>query len=37
LYLLHVFYLPLALEIRESEGNSCYANNIAVWVVAEDI
>jgi hypothetical protein len=37
LYLLHVFDLPLALEIRESEGNSGYADDMAVWVVAEDI
>jgi hypothetical protein len=36
-YLLHVSNLPLALEIRESEGDSSYANNTAVWVVAEDI
>jgi hypothetical protein len=27
LYLLHVFHLPLALEIRESDGNSGYAND----------
>jgi hypothetical protein len=37
LYLLHVFDLPLALEIRESNGNSAYANDTAVWVIAEDI
>jgi hypothetical protein len=37
LYLLHVFDLPLALEIRESDGNSTYANDAAVWVIAEDI
>jgi hypothetical protein len=37
LYLLHVFDLPLALEIRESEGDSGYADNTDVWVVAEDI
>jgi hypothetical protein len=37
LYLLHVFDLPLALEIRESNGDSSYANNTAVWVVAEDL
>jgi hypothetical protein len=36
-YLLHVFDLPLALEIRESDGNSSYADDKAVWVVAEDI
>jgi hypothetical protein len=37
LYLLHVFDLPLALEIRESDGNSAYADDTAVWVIAEDI
>jgi hypothetical protein len=37
LYLLHIFYLPLALEIRESNGNSAYANDTAVWDIAEDI
>jgi hypothetical protein len=36
LYLLHVSDLPLALEIRDSDGDSSYANNTAVWVVAED-
>jgi hypothetical protein len=37
LYLLHVFDLPLALEIRESDGESAYTNDTAVWVIAEDI
>jgi hypothetical protein len=37
LYLLHVFDLPLALEIRESDRDSGYADNRAVWVVAEDV
>jgi hypothetical protein len=37
LYLLHVSGLPLTLEIRESDSDSSYANNTAVWVVAEDI
>jgi hypothetical protein len=37
LYLLHIFDLPLALEIRESDDDSGYADNMAVWVVAEDI
>jgi hypothetical protein len=36
LYLLHVFNLPLALEIRESDGDSAYANDTVVWVIAED-
>jgi hypothetical protein len=36
LYLLHVSDLPLALEIRESDGDSGYVDNTAVWVVAED-
>jgi hypothetical protein len=36
-YLLHVFDLPLALEIRESDGDSAYADDTAVWVSAEDI
>jgi hypothetical protein len=36
LYLLHVSDLPLALEIRDSEGDSGYADDTAVWVVAED-
>jgi hypothetical protein len=34
LNLLHVFNLP---EIRESDGDSGYADNTAVWVMAEDI
>jgi predicted DNA-binding helix-hairpin-helix protein len=29
--------LPLALEIRESDGNSPYSDDTAVWVIAEDI
>jgi hypothetical protein len=37
LYLLHVFNLPLALEIRESDGNSGYADDTSVWVMAKDI
>jgi hypothetical protein len=37
LYLLHVFDLPLSLEIRESDGHSTYANDTAVWVIAKDI
>jgi peroxiredoxin len=37
LYLLHVFNLPLALEIRQSDCNSAYADDTAVWVMAEDI
>jgi hypothetical protein len=37
LYLLHVFDLPLALEIREFDGNSAYAADTAVWVIAEDM
>jgi hypothetical protein len=37
LYLLHVFNLPLALEIRESDGDSAYADDTAVWVIAKDI
>jgi hypothetical protein len=36
LYLLHASDLPLALEIRDSDGDSGYANNTAIWVVAED-
>jgi hypothetical protein len=36
LYLLHVLDLTLALEIRESDGDSSYADNMAVLVVAED-
>jgi hypothetical protein len=36
LYLLHVSDLPLALEIRDINGDSVYADNTAVWVVAED-
>jgi hypothetical protein len=36
LYLLHVSDLPLALEIRDSDGDSSYAYNTDVWVVAED-
>jgi hypothetical protein len=37
LYLLHVSDLPLPLEIRDSDGNSGYADDTAVWVVAEYI
>jgi predicted DNA-binding helix-hairpin-helix protein len=37
LYLLHVFHLPLALEIRESDGNSAYADDTAVWLIAKVI
>jgi hypothetical protein len=36
LYLLHVSDLPLTLEIRESDGDSGYADDKAVTVVAED-
>jgi hypothetical protein len=36
LYLLHVSDLPLALEIRDSDEDSGYADDTAVWVVAED-
>jgi hypothetical protein len=36
LYLLNVSDLPLALEIRDSNGDSSYADNTDVWVVAED-
>jgi hypothetical protein len=35
-YLLHVSNLPLALEIRDSDGDSSYADDTAVWVVVED-
>jgi hypothetical protein len=37
LYLLHVSNPPLILEIRETDGNSGYADDTAVWVVAEDL
>jgi hypothetical protein len=37
LYLLHVSDLPLALEIRETDRDSGYADDTAVWVVAEDL
>jgi hypothetical protein len=36
LYLLHVSDLPLTLEIRESDRDSGYTDDTAVWVVAED-
>jgi hypothetical protein len=36
LYLLHVSDLPLPLEIRDSNGDSSYTDNTAVWVVSED-
>jgi hypothetical protein len=36
LYLLHVSDQPLALEIRDSDGDSVYAYNMAVLVVADD-
>jgi hypothetical protein len=35
-YLLHVSDLPLALKIRDSDGDSSYADDTAVWVVVED-
>jgi hypothetical protein len=37
LYLLHVSDLPLTLEIRETNRDSSYADDMAVWVVAEDL
>jgi hypothetical protein len=37
LYLLHVFDLPIDLEIRESDDDSAYADDKAIWVIAEDI
>jgi hypothetical protein len=37
LFLLHVLDLPLALEIREFNGDSAYADDTAVWVIAKDI
>jgi hypothetical protein len=36
LYLLHVSDLPPTLGMRDSEGDSSYADDTAVWVVAED-
>jgi hypothetical protein len=36
LYLLHVSDLPLTLDIRETNRDSSYADDTAVWVVAED-
>jgi hypothetical protein len=36
-YLFHVSDLPLALEIRESNGDSGYADDTAVWGGAEDV
>jgi hypothetical protein len=36
LYLLHVSDLPLTLDIRVSDGDSGYADDRVVWVVAED-
>jgi hypothetical protein len=37
LYLLHVSDLPLTLEIRETDGDSSFADDTAVWVVAENL
>jgi hypothetical protein len=37
LYLFHVSDLPLALEIIETDVNSGYAHDTAVWVVEEDV
>jgi hypothetical protein len=37
LYLFHVSDLPLTLKIRETDGESGYADGMAVWVVAEDL
>jgi hypothetical protein len=37
LYLLHVFDLPFTLEIRETDGNSTYANDTALWVIGDDV
>jgi hypothetical protein len=36
LYLLHVSNLPPALGMRDSHGDSSYADDTDVWVVAED-
>jgi hypothetical protein len=36
LYLIHFSDLPLALEIRDSNGDSGYSDDSAIWVVAED-
>jgi hypothetical protein len=36
LYLLNVSDLPLALEIRDSDRDSGYADDTAVWVVTKD-
>jgi hypothetical protein len=36
LYLLYLSDLPLVLEIRDSDGDSGYDDDTAVWVVAED-
>jgi hypothetical protein len=37
LYLLHVFDLPLSLEIRESDSDSAYADDTALWDIADNI
>jgi hypothetical protein len=37
LYLLHVFDPPLHLEIRESDGDSAYADDTSVWVIADNV
>jgi hypothetical protein len=37
LYLLHISDLPLILEIRETNRDSGYPDDKAVWVVAEDL
>jgi hypothetical protein len=36
LYLLHLSDQPLALEIRDSDGDSSYTDDTAVWFVAGD-
>jgi hypothetical protein len=37
LYLLHVSDHPFTIESRETDGDSGYANDTAVWVVADDL
>jgi hypothetical protein len=37
LYLLHVSNLPESLEIRESDRDSAYADNTALWVIADTL
>jgi hypothetical protein len=37
LYLLYLTDLPLSLELRKSDGDSAYADDLCLWVVADSL